>query len=131
MSDTLGIGELITTHRERDAIHVAVVPVVAACDMNPGQKVALTPDGKVEPSKLPIGVIDPFMSSAIPAGRVCWLFLNPGSITSLRHDWTHPAFDRNREQNESKMWIENYAAAYGISFDQMISAAKEYLQYGE
>jgi hypothetical protein len=76
----------------RDAIHIAVAPVVAAARLLPGQHVGLQEDGQACAHEEPIGIVDPFLTEAVAAGQRFWLFLYPGTITSLRHVWTHPAF---------------------------------------
>ena len=88
------LGHLIDGEAYRDAVHVAVCPVVAAADLEPGQHVGLVGDSRelVGPGREPIGIIDPFLREPVAAGRRCWLFLYPNTVTSLRHVWTHPAF---------------------------------------
>lgn len=93
MSESLGLGKLITTEQHRDAIHIAVAPVTAAAHLQPGQHVGLDAKGEACALKVqPIGIVDPFLQGAVAKGQRFWLFLYPGSITSLRHEWTHPAF---------------------------------------
>jgi len=36
------------------------------------------------------GIIDPFLQEAVPSGRRVWIFLNPGSVTKLRHHFETP-----------------------------------------
>lgn len=81
----------------RDAIHVAVAPVTAAEDLKPGTRVALNAVGQahepVDPNAV-IGIVDPFLPRyGVKAGEQFWLCLLPRTVTSLRHVWTHPAFD--------------------------------------
>lgn len=78
----------------RDAIHIAMAPVVAAERLQPGQHIGLLDDGRACASDKPIGIVDPFLVDAVLPGHRLWLFLYPGTVTSLRHDWTHPAFSR-------------------------------------
>ena len=83
--------------RRRDAIHVAVAPVTAAEWLAPGQHVGLIQQGNVElvgPCDRNLGVVDPFLTRDVEPGQRFWLFLYPGTITGLRHVWTHPAFAR-------------------------------------
>jgi hypothetical protein len=90
------LGQLITDgDRRRDAIHIAVAPVAAASRLTPGQHVGLIGEGNVElvgPGERNIGIVDPFLSAPVEEGQRFWLFLYPGTITGLRHVWTHPEF---------------------------------------
>ncbi len=92
--DSVRLGQLITGDAARDAIHVAVAPVVAGEDLNPGDRVGIHTDGKVykECRVGYTGVVDPYLPEMVREGERFWLFLKPGSVTSLRHVWTHPAF---------------------------------------
>jgi hypothetical protein len=81
----------------RDAVHVAVLAVTAGYRLAPGQDVGLLEERrKGEPlvgmSETPIGIVDPFLKMMVAPGQRFWLFLYPRTITSLRHQWTHPAF---------------------------------------
>lgn len=44
-------------------------------------------------------------------GQRFWLFLFPGSIRSLRHEWTHPAFTAKAEspKSASEKWMRAWA----------------------
>lgn len=76
----------------RDAVHVAVAPVIAGDLLFPGDEVGPLSDGTFGKATNPIGVVDPFLRGPILGGDRFWLLLFPGTITSLRHVWTHPAF---------------------------------------
>lgn len=86
------VGQLVEGEAFRDAIHVAVAPVVAACRLERGAHVGLGPDGRAAPSSQPIGIVDPFLEEDVQPGQRFWLFIYPNTVTSLRHAWTHPAF---------------------------------------
>ena len=86
------LGEAPAEDARRDAVHVAVAPVVAAHRLSPGQHVGLGEDGRASADAVPVGVVDPFLRSPVEEGRRFWLFLYPNTVTSLRHVWTHPAF---------------------------------------
>ena len=92
------LGQLIEDgDRRRDAIHIAVAPVTAAQRLAPGQHVGLVQEGNLElvgPCEHAIGVVDPFLAEEVERGQRFWLFLYPGTITGLRHVWTHPAFTK-------------------------------------
>ncbi|MCE9607698.1 MAG: hypothetical protein K8U03_22650 [Planctomycetia bacterium] len=91
-----GLGRLIEDgDRRRDAVHVPVAAVMAATRLTPGQHVGLTQEGNIEmvgPCDRPIGIVDPFLTKDVEPGERFWLFIYPGSITGLRHIWTHSAF---------------------------------------
>jgi hypothetical protein len=90
------LGQLIEDgDRRRDAIHIAVAPATAAGRLTPGQHVGLIEEGNLElvgPCSRNIGIVDPFLTGEVEPGQRFWLFLYPGTITSLRHIWTHPEF---------------------------------------
>lgn len=104
------IGTILQTEMERDAIHIAVAPVVAAEQLAPGQRVALSDDGanKVIASQAAIGIVDPFLSGIVFPGQRFFMFLLPNTITSLRHNWTHPAFEA-APSRASERWMREWA----------------------
>lgn len=92
MSEQVKIGQLAEASAGRDAIHVAIAPVVAAERLEPGTHVGFWPDGSVGCCKGPLGIVDPFLSQPVSRGERFYMFLYPNTITGLRHVWTHPAF---------------------------------------
>lgn len=94
------IGEIHFGDYERDAIHIAVAPVVAAHTLTPGEHVGLVgSNGAARFSPRHIGIVDPFLKDEVKGGQRFWLFLYPNTITSLKHLWTHPEFEaREREE---------------------------------
>lgn len=93
---TPNIGNIPDSQARRDAIHVAVAPVIAGERLTPGCKVGkheglwLDWTGVKSPCT---GIVDPFLSQPVERGELFWLFLLPGTVTSLRHVWTHPVFE--------------------------------------
>lgn len=91
------LGEEPGEFARRDAVHVAVAPVVAGEDIGVGQTVWIDYLGFAF-SGVPltgvayIGIVDPFRVHYVNRGERFWLFLFPGTITGLRHVWSHPAF---------------------------------------
>jgi hypothetical protein len=86
------LGQTPDAEARRDAVHVAVAPVVAGQTLLPGVTVGLDVDGEAVRSADPIGIVDPFRTDAVEPGERFWLLLFPNTITGLRHSWTHPAF---------------------------------------
>lgn len=118
------LGELITEpgeQNQRDAIHIAVVPIKAVTDLLPGQHVGVSADGKssVTGSGLPVGIVDPFLLTGPREGDTFWLFLYQGQVTTLRHEWTHPAFPNVHEapavtapstKEVSEAWLRDWCS---------------------
>jgi hypothetical protein len=104
------LGELITdgTH-SRDAVHVAIAPVRAACDLLPGDKIRLA-KGSTElacwcagDDPDAIGVVDPFLRAPVKTGEWFYLCLFPNTVTSLRHVWRSAFFDKVNEDVMKKV----------------------------
>lgn len=119
--DTLSsIGKLLKGGEHRDAIHFAVAPVVAAERLSPGQHVGFVQSnqevvgGSGSPASF-IGIIDPFLDAPVRKGERCWLFLYPHTITSIRHEWVHPAFSAaeatapESSKSASEKWMRAWA----------------------
>ena len=126
MSD-LNIGKLIEEDQKKDAIHIAVLPVVALEKLNPGQPIAINKHivngvefyGASSIGKS-LGIIDPFLKEPVNAGQKCWMFMYPNTITSLKHDWTHPDIEADSDQKA----LEAFAAKLGISYEQLVTLGK-------
>ena len=136
----LGLGKKITSLQHRDAIHIAVAPVVAGQGLKPGNSIQLV-DGKAFLDFLGrgIGVVDPFLKESINAGDKFWLYLNPGSITSLRHEWTHCAFEienpiamasLQERVKESTIWLTQFAVMMDLTLEQLLEGTAAELNDG-
>lgn len=106
------LGKLIDGDGRRDAIHVAIAPVVAAEWLEPGERVGILPNGTATKRMRHLGVVDPFLPDSVAPGRRFYMVLFPRSITSLRHEWTHPAFDSppppRPSKEESEAWLREF-----------------------
>jgi hypothetical protein len=137
--ETLGTAP-IPDNSGRDAIHLAVEPVVAATMLLPGQKVGILPDGRAGSSaaKL-VGIVDPFVPGPVEAGARFWLVLLPRTISALRHVWSHPDFPEDAAPppssapsvEESRRWIDNFARSIPLDVAVLMGGASEYLSDGE
>jgi hypothetical protein len=110
-------GEILYGYPQRDAIHIAVTPIEAGSEVVAGDKVKLK-DGKAHTWKNRldgdcVGFVDPYLTERVAKGERFWLWLWPGSITSLRHDWTHPLLPEQRPTNEKKEAAMNRMAEIG------------------
>lgn len=139
------LGMLIPENSGRDAIHLAVEPVVAGEHLYPSQRIKLV-DGKAVSANTiadAIGIVDPFLSIPVMPDQRFWLVVLPRTITSLRHVWSHPAFPEERPfhadadehyvdpQAASKAWIEAFAASIEQTYNRLMAAADEWVESRE
>src|ERR1700728_791938 len=133
------LGMIIDETQKRDAIHLAVEPIIAKEKLLPGQNVGV--NGTTEN---PVGIVDPFLKNPVEIGQRFWLVVYPRQINSLRHVWTHPDFPEEiidkKEQNiiDSIEWIKNFvretqesAELYGyqpINYEDLMEGAKNYIE---
>lgn len=117
------VGHAPGDNARRDAIHVAMLPVVAGERLAPGEHVAINADGQaVRHGTMIIGYVDPELGRrgirAVEAGERFWLWLYQGTVTSLRHEWTHPTFPTPEyaaalasmnDRAFSERWLRDYA----------------------
>ncbi len=129
------VGKLIENESEcRDAIHVAIAPVVASGKMYAGQDIGFIGSDKLRVSTYApsIGIVDPFLKDAVLPGQRFWMFLYPNTITSLRHDWTHPAFVvEDNPLSASTRWMQEYAASIPIRVEELLEVGRDYAERGK
>ena len=90
------LGQRLGEHdHSRDAVHLAIVSVVAAHELIPGQHIGLIDRASrlVGESSEPIGIVDPFLTGTVHPGERFYLCLYPNTVTGMRHVWSHPAFN--------------------------------------
>jgi len=124
----------------RDAVHVAVIAVVADSKLAPGQDVGLltgiAPNGEKFASAKPdekIGIVDPFLKSMVWPNQRFWLYLYPRTITGLSHKWTHPAFPEDTpgttyaapaQKLSSEQWLRDFVKRADCpDYDTVLAAA--------
>lgn len=148
MSD-IGLGKIIVGEAFRDAVHVAVAPVTAEQKLYSGQWVRFLTDHPNFSDRViacldgeGIGIVDPFLRGLVMPGQRFYLWLIPGTITALRHSWTHPAFpvavpetppfvpDEASAIVVSRKWIEAYATEIGARYTEVMDAARNYVESG-
>lgn len=86
------LGTIHANPQRRDAIHLAVEPVVAGTELFAGQHIVV--ENGVAYATVPgegLFIVDPFIIGTIPEGKPFWAVMYPRQVHSLRHVWTHPA----------------------------------------
>jgi len=128
------LGTFIDDKQKRDAIHLAVEPVIAAQKLFPGQDVGLVEGGAGVCDK-PLGIVDPFLKGVVHPGQYFWLVVYPRQINSLRHVWTHPDFPEEISNitvedtiQTSREWLEALAARLNLTYEDIINGAKEFIK---
>ena len=96
----VNLGQLIAdkeARQRRDAIHIAVIEMEAVEMLEPGQAIGVVPntDGlKASAGCEHVGIVDPLLKHQVSPGERFWMVMNPKTVTDLRHDWNHPAFEK-------------------------------------
>lgn len=133
------IGEILDGPASRDAVHFALAPVIASERLSPGQHIGFVGDNEVGPCDKPLGIVDPFLTGDVSKGDKFWMFLYPNTISSLRHEWSHDAFDAEEEPvseesavvRESGEWIADFAEAADLSYNELMTAAKNNIEFDD
>lgn len=114
MSDTT-VGQLVNEGAERDAIHVAIAPVIAGERLSPGQHIGVVNEQALAGAPH-IGIVDPFLAAPVFKGERFYLFLYPKTVTAMRHHWAHPAFGETTQHTftRSELWLREFADRYSF-----------------
>lgn len=137
----------------RDAVHVAVISVVAGSSLLPGQHVGfsttLAKEGGenvavTHPNKM-LGVVDPFIKELVKPGERFWLYIYPRKITGLNHRWTHPdipdendaapvpgQYNAPSQKLSSEKWLREFCERSDCpSYFEVVGKAQSALKNGE
>ena len=139
------LGKLITEPQHRDAIHIAVAPVTAGETLSPGTRIGFTGNAfTVGTDAEIIGIVDPYLREDVREGEMFYMFLLPNTITSLRHEWTHPEFEKEavlqgmeptffklKGAVAEEKWISDFADNIGSNFGELMQGAEDYLKHGD
>lgn len=131
------LGALLTEIGERDAIHVAIIPVIAATRLYPGSPVMIDTDtmtarGSSPDIKAVRAIADPFLEAIIEQGEMFYACLPPNTVTGMRHHWEHPSFTEKSAETkrqkpskeESLKWLEDFCKTADCpSLDILLKAA--------
>jgi hypothetical protein len=106
------LGTVIGLDEKRDAIHLAVEPIEAAAKLYPGQDVGIVEGKASATAETKLGIVDPFLKSAVLPGERFWLVVYPRQIQSLRHVWSHPGFEDEAApasgREASEKWLREW-----------------------
>ena len=128
------LGKLLIGGEQRDATHVAIAPVIADENLNPGERVVLNSPGRVAVclDGNPIGIVDPFLTETVRKGERFYLWLMPKTVTGMRHAWSHPDFGdesddlaslfEDRSKEESEKWLRDYCNDNYMDYSDLIKA---------
>ena len=140
------LGTIIDETAGRDAIHLAVEPVIAADILHAGDDIGLVDGKATHYTKNKIGIVDPFLKEPVQPGERFWMVIYPRQITSLRHVWEHPDIpvatettkssgtttnDKSHIWSASKRWLRDFASGKGVEYDELMEHAAEYVAYGD
>ena len=137
MKNTIILGSIIEDKQSRDAIHMAVAPVIAAVKLAPGQDIGFVDADKKKVCIVdnPIGIVDPFLNCLVYLDQEFWMLIYPNTITGLRHEWTHPAFDGAEEAKQddvdSRQWLKDFAEKAGLAYSKLLAIIQEYVEEDE
>lgn len=124
-SEIVRLGQLASGQEGRDAVHVAIIPMCAKISLEPGTH--LDVNGGLKGQR--VGVVDPFLTRPVRVGEWFYLCLYPNTVTSLRHEWTHPAFPRTTdsiaesERLVSEKWLRNFCRENSADYDELVKDA--------
>jgi hypothetical protein len=130
------LGVIVDETAQRDAIHIAVAPVVASQILAAGDHIGLLPGSADEvagaaPTITPIGIVDPFLREHVQVGQRFYMWLYPQTVTGMRHHWSHPAFEATAAtdaKSESRAWIEAFAAELDQTYNRLMAAAELWIE---
>ncbi len=140
MKNDVRLGSLIDDDATKDAVHVAIAPVMAAANLVAGDHIGFVPESReyVQKTDKTIGIVDPFLERTLTAGDRFWMFLYPNTITLLKHVWTHPDFPipettvvSKITREDSEVYLREFADKARLHYDRMIEILSDYIDDGE
>lgn len=149
------LGTIIDEYQKRDAIHLAVEPVIAGETLYPNDDIRILKGQAYRGSRKlgeTIGKVDPFLEGIVLPNQRFWLVVYPREITSLRHVWSHPEFadeilpvayheeeltvgsrsvalpEPENKFTVSEKWIRDFCDRIPLRYDMLMNAAAEYVE---
>ncbi len=118
------LGETIKEDADRDAIHIAILPVI--CGENwliPGTWIKLK-DGEAYRCDKSDMIVDPFLTRSVVKGEKFYACLRPGIVTEMKHVWKSPVVDTPQRIPMDTKIIHDIAARCRVSYEELIEVAK-------
>lgn len=123
----LNIGQVIEgIYPLRDAIHIPVVQVICDEDhLDAGQRIALRAgtDLAYKEEYRSTGVVDPYLDGSLMRGDKFWMFLFPGTVTGMVHQWKHPEFTHLEASSPAEQWLRDFAERWAMDFNELVTEA--------
>jgi hypothetical protein len=69
-----------------------------------------------------VGIVDPFLTAPVQTGQMFWMLLIPYSISTLRHEWTHPQIPQQADvrRNDSIQFLTAMGGQIGCTYEEFI-----------
>ena len=137
------LGTIIDETAKRDAIHLAVEPVIAGHLASTRRRYrisrrAIPRQESSAGANNPVGIVDPFLETTVFTGQHFWLVVyRRQQSRALRHVWTHPGFPErssrvgavaavpnSADRAASEAWLRNFIATADCpDYDTVMAAA--------
>lgn len=139
--DNIQLGQLIDplTKPQRDAIHIAVMPIQTNwSDFKPAQPIHI--DAKREAHRVDDthpqnAIIDPFLKESTGFDRVwVWAVLLPNTVIGMRHHWLHQTIPDSdgtvvdANMSEAERYLREAAGVVGRNFERFIYDLDDYFE---
>ena len=134
------LGSLAPTDAGRDAIHIAVMPVMAAQILMPGDHIGFFLGSVIEVIAVNrmvkgLGIVDPFLTAPVQVGERFLMVLYPRTITGLTHVWTHPDIPSPAPRNITdaafaQQVLTRFGNRVGWSYDNTVERLTDYAESG-
>lgn len=110
----------------RDAVHVAIVSVRAACAIAPGERCGLNKFNEAVPSQAGPGICNPFLRENVIAGDHFWLVLDQDAVPNVQHVWEHPDVDFAPPTRPPALngFLQTLALNIGVTYKQLFDACQ-------
>lgn len=115
---------------DKDAVHVAIVSMIASRPIQPGGRVRIANDGTAEPGDDSdgIGVADPW-GGRIHRGKKFWVLMDIDSVSAVEHTWSCGIqFKTENVVVKQNRYLEEIAREIGVSYDELMKACDDFLE---